>query len=679
MKYFILPLALIFSIELTAQSSVYGKINNLNNLNDSMFKVVFIQNKVRKDSTFSRTAGFYSQKIKSGTYDIELSKKNYIPVVLRAVFINTGNTSINFSVKFNMPKSDVVDKTSGNKNIKTTDAAVSYDSAVKTSGSSGRGAGSGDAVSFSGAVVSEKRSYAKMLKPTSTTTSKSTTTGSPKSDYSPKRKGEVYKGLDKESPLKESEETPPETVKDEPVKSDVKAGQVTAGHWRDIDHWTEWEETNKNAGILNFQQLWGYYPRTMMKVSFEDRDQHALAFTSVALLDRDNQIIWQTKTDQDGQAWFWPDMFVTHENKKYKIRVKKDGMEKIIDNIQPYINSKNKLKVDFINKNEKLLEIGFVVDATGSMGDEIKFLQVDLMDVINRVQKKNRCLNVQTGCVFYKDHGDDYLTRVLPLSANPANTINFIGYQAANGGGDFPEAIDIALQDAITQLKWSNSDNPKIMFLLLDAPPHQDSGSKARMRSYTSMAAEKGIRIVPIAASGIDKTTEFLLKYLAIATNGEYVYITDDSKIGDTHLKPTGGESKVTYLNDLIVNIINQYSEGKWCREENPIDSTLTSEKIDTLSNVDSSQRQNNTEIIAGNNWYMKFYPNPAAYILQIDFSEVAERIKITDINGKVMYEVENKDHTNLSIDISSWNTGIYIVYAVKSDETISGKLLVMH
>ena len=70
----------------------------------------------------------------------------------------------------------------------------------------------------------------------------------------------------------------------------------------------------------------------------------------------------------------------------------------------------------------------------------------------------------------------------------------------------------------------------------------------------------KGIKIIPIVASGANKNVEFLMRYFSVATNGTYVFLTDDSGIGNPHIKPTTDDFKVEKLNDLIVRLIEKYS-----------------------------------------------------------------------------------------------------------------------
>jgi hypothetical protein len=51
------------------------------------------------------------------------------------------------------------------------------------------------------------------------------------------------------------------------------------------------------------------------------------------------------------------------------------------------------------------------------------------------------------------------------------------------------------------------------------------------------------------------------MRFFAIATNGTYVFVTDHSGVGNPHLEPSVGEYTVEKLNDLMVRLINEFSE----------------------------------------------------------------------------------------------------------------------
>ena len=211
-----------------------------------------------------------------------------------------------------------------------------------------------------------------------------------------------------------------------------------------------------------------------------------------------------------------------------------------------------------VQSNEVYVQ--FIVDATGSMGDEISYLKTELYDVLQRAETQLAGVTLKTGAIFYRDTEDDYLTKPFAFTANTNNLISFISSQEAGGGGDFPEAVEEACAVSLQQ-NWNINARAKIAFLILDAPPHQTPDIVKKMNAAVKMYAQKGIKIIPIAASGIDKETEFLLRFMAIATNGTYTFLTDDSGVGDSHLIPSVGKYEVEHLNNQIVRLIVKYSK----------------------------------------------------------------------------------------------------------------------
>jgi hypothetical protein len=49
------------------------------------------------------------------------------------------------------------------------------------------------------------------------------------------------------------------------------------------------------------------------------------------------------------------------------------------------------------------------------------------------------------------------------------------------------------------------------------------------------------------------------MRSFALLTNGTYVFITDHSGIGNSHLVPTIGDYEVEKLNDLLVRLVGEY------------------------------------------------------------------------------------------------------------------------
>lgn len=210
----------------------------------------------------------------------------------------------------------------------------------------------------------------------------------------------------------------------------------------------------------------------------------------------------------------------------------------------------------------RALDVGFLVDATGSMGDEMTFLQTELKDIIRRVRSVEPDLDIRMSVVFYRDRGDEFITKSLPFARSTDEAVSFISGTSAGGGGDFPEDMNAGLE-AMMRQRWSRDAVPQMLFLLADAPPQQYSGADYTYHEAIQDAAAGGIAIYPVAASGVDKPTEFLFRAMAVMTGGKYVFLTDDSGVGNAHEEPDISGYTVEKLNDLMVREIRSYVSSR--------------------------------------------------------------------------------------------------------------------
>ena len=206
----------------------------------------------------------------------------------------------------------------------------------------------------------------------------------------------------------------------------------------------------------------------------------------------------------------------------------------------------------------RALDLGFLVDATGSMGDEMSFLQSELKDIVRRVRSVEPDLDIRLSVVFYRDRGDAFITKSLPFTRSADDAVSFISSTTADGGGDYPEDMNSGLE-AMMRQHWSRDAVPQMLFLLADAPPQQYAGQDYTYHEAIQDAAANGIAIYPVAASGVDKPTEFLFRAMAVMTGGKYVFLTDDSGVGNSHEEPDITGYKVEKLNDLMVREIRSY------------------------------------------------------------------------------------------------------------------------
>ena len=337
---------------------------------------------------------------------------------------------------------------------------------------------------------------------------------------------------------------------------EIEPGQLTAGEWRDLDNWDFWLELMKEETWLAKQSHWGFYP--MKKVSvIVTSDDAKVTDAQLRLQDKNGDTIWENRTDNQGRAVLFPELFDTLEA-PYALTVNSGDSSSRIEDVQ--MNTKEALTIDLASSaNPNTLDLMFVIDTTGSMSDELQYLSAELQDVITRVEQATSNLKLRLSANYYRDEGDAYVVRSFPFTEDISSVVNQMREQRANGGGDYPEAVEQALEDAIQNHAWSSEARARLLFLVLDAPPHHTQAIVSKMQTLTKAAAKQGIRIIPLASSGVDKDTEFLLRFLSIGTDATYTFLTNHSGIGNEKIEPTIGEYQVDLLNDLLVKIINQY------------------------------------------------------------------------------------------------------------------------
>jgi hypothetical protein len=338
-----------------------------------------------------------------------------------------------------------------------------------------------------------------------------------------------------------------------------QSGVITAGEWNDLSDWVFWNNLLNGQDYAEMPSYWRFYTNNRLSLLVSTNGTPVVD-AKVELL-RSDSVVWSAKTDNLGYAELWVGTLQKEESidlSNLTVRVNDVLKDQDLHLIEEGVNE---ISINSTNINLNRVEVSFIVDATGSMSDELEFLKEDLKRVIDSVKNDDSTLEILTSSVFYRDEGDDYITKKSDFTNDINETIEFINRQGANGGGDFPEAVHTALQVCINELQWSEHARTRIAFLLLDAPPHYETDIVENIHDIIKDASRKGIRIIPITASGIDKKTEFLMRFMAILTNGTYVFITNDSGIGNDHLTPSVGQYEVEFLNNLMVRLIKEYSE----------------------------------------------------------------------------------------------------------------------
>ena len=203
------------------------------------------------------------------------------------------------------------------------------------------------------------------------------------------------------------------------------------------------------------------------------------------------------------------------------------------------------------------LDLALVIDTTGSMSDELEYLKAELSSIVGRIADASPGIDVRVGIVVYRDDGDAYVVRAAGF-ADVGAAQGSLAAERADGGGDYPEAMDRAMR-AMLGLGWRD-DAVRIALLVADAPPHAD-----RMHATFDAALEARsdmIHVVPVAASGVADEAQYLMRAMAAVTQARYLFLTDDSGIGLPHDEPDIACYLVTRLDGLIVRTVRSLAEG---------------------------------------------------------------------------------------------------------------------
>jgi hypothetical protein len=206
------------------------------------------------------------------------------------------------------------------------------------------------------------------------------------------------------------------------------------------------------------------------------------------------------------------------------------------------------------------LDLAFVVDTTGSMGDELSYLQKEIDHIVSDVHGQFQGVDLRLALIVYKDHGDDYTVKSVDFASSLSSFQTAIDAESAGGGGDEPEAMDEAIQ-AIPKLAWRSGNVARMAVLVTDAPPHPDREQDAVLAF--DQLRPRGIRLYPLAASGVEENAEFVLRLGAEVTGGRYMFLTDDSGVGAPHKAPSIPCYEVRKLKDVLVYEIASELSGR--------------------------------------------------------------------------------------------------------------------
>ncbi len=269
-------------------------------------------------------------------------------------------------------------------------------------------------------------------------------------------------------------------------------------------------------------------------------------------------------TDSTGQVHIFPylDRVVEQETIAFTATDPQSGNTQDYQVSIEQANGQNRLTfemVDVDGQRTNAMDIAFVIDTTGSMGDELNYLTVEFESIVSALQKEYPQADLRFGLVVYRDEGDNYITEAYDFTRSVSEMRANLNLQTADGGGDYPEAMDEALVHA-SELSWRSGDVARVLILNADAPPHDQNLKRTLAASQT--LRELGVRIYPLAASGVAETAEYMMRIMAATTGGRHLFLTDDSGVGNSHQEPKTQCYVVTRLDQLLIRVLSSELAG---------------------------------------------------------------------------------------------------------------------
>ena len=509
-----------------------------------------------------------------------------------------------------------------------------------------------------------------------------------------------------------------DSKKAEKQKKEAAAGILTGGETNDLGKWELWNDMVKEA-LEEQIKLWKIYPYHRYTVLLQNNEGMPVHGAKIKLMNNQNAVLWESVTDNTGTAQLWKGIYTkVADTSVSEISIEYKNITEKIENPVDFFKGINTKKLNVSYEKSNKVDIAFVVDATGSMQDEIDFLKEELNNIISKTQNTYTDIDLQLGSVFYRCIGNSYTTRSISLTHEFSAVMNFIKDQNADEGGI--EAVEAALDDAVNKLKWREDARTRLMFIVLDEPSGYYDTIVEKLHTVIQVASKKGIKIIPVVASGNgggvfqDRNLEFLMRSTALATNGNYIFITDHSGVGGKHTEPIIDNYEVELVNDIIVRTIhNNIYMPEIPVKDAPVSSdTLlvdnSREMVDEL--LDSlSENANDSTLIASLLTYTDFktaeeleqhkpiekidttrfindmkldvhtltiYPNPSSGMLKAEFNTDIDFLYLADLSGKILNRISVQETRTVSIDLTEYPNGFYLIQYPDKERWISAKIV---
>jgi Mg-chelatase subunit ChlD len=290
------------------------------------------------------------------------------------------------------------------------------------------------------------------------------------------------------------------------------------------------------------------------------------------------------------------------------------------------------------------IEVVFVLDTTGSMGGLIEGAKNKIWYITTEIQNAEPTPEVKIGLIGYRDQGDDYVTKIYPISTDIHKIYDHLLDFKAKGGGDTPESVNQALHEAVTQMNWSDDkDTLRLVFLVGDSPPKMNYQDDVKYNKSASLASQKDIIINTVLCGGNMETAR-IWKEIAQMANGEY-----------SAIKQSGNVTVIETPYDVQIQKLNIQLNGTAIIYGSIREKEYTGEKLNNIStaspsmNADISsfnmRRKSKAQIITGRGELIRDIDDNIVSLDKIKKEELPENMQSMTITERKTYlkEVRKK------------------------------------
>lgn len=369
------------------------------------------------------------------------------------------------------------------------------------------------------------------------------------------------------SPSVTENHTPDANPVSSTVISSLNAGEIDDNaRWDQyLDYRNDYLGQSRNVGYGNNAKVRDVDVSARQIITVTDSQGQPLAGARILVFEG-QMLVSQSRTYATGSTLFLPNAFPTKGAQSYRVLVD-DGQSAFEFNLNPQQGTNWHVKFTSTPQSPVFtnLDVLFLLDSTGSMGDEIAQLQNNILSISSQIDQLGGQADVRYGLVTYRDRGDEYVSQVYDFVPEVTDFQNTLAAVRADGGGDVPESLNEALHNAVQGVQWRGTDTIKLIFLVADAAPHLDYANDYNYTDEMAIASGKGIKIHPIASSGLTPDGEFVFRQLAQHTMGRFVFLTyqggtsgapgserTDLQVGQP------GDYSVEQLDELVMKLIKE-------------------------------------------------------------------------------------------------------------------------